>query len=84
MGAGTGVGEGEVLWRGGLPSIRALEILAARAERPLMVGSQTSRVGVLEWSLDSIGDPWPWAGLGPRLFLAGDVVGRLLGLLQLR
>ena len=70
MGAGMGVGKG-VRRMGGLPSTRALEILAARAERPLKEGFQTSRVGVLEWSLGSEGGPLPSVRLGPTLFLAG-------------
>ena len=83
MGVGTGVGEG-VLRMGGLPSTRALEILAARAERPLKEGFRTSRVGVLEWSLDGEGGPLPLVRLGPVLFLAGDGEGRSWGLPLLR
>ena len=84
MGAGMGVGGRRVHWREGLPSTRALEILAARAERPLKDGFRTSRVGVLEWSLDDEGGLEPWVRLGPMLFPAGDVVGRLPGLPLLR
>ena len=83
MGVGTGVGEG-VHQMGGLPSTRALEILAARAERLPKEGFRTSRVGVLEWSLDGEGGPLPLVRLGPTLFLAGDGEGKLLGLLLLR
>ena len=83
MGAGTRVGKG-VRWMEGLPSTRALEILAARAERPPKEGFWTSRVGVLEWSLDGEGGPLPLVGLGPMLFLAGDGEGRSQGLPLLR
>ena len=83
-GAGMGVGEGEVRRTEGLPSTRALAILEARAERPLMEGFRTSRVGVLEWSLDGEVGPSPSVVSGPRLFLAGDIVGRSQGLPLLR
>ena len=68
----------------GLPSTRARAILEARAERPPMEGFLTSRVEVLEWSLDGVGGPLPSVGLGLMLSLAGDVVGRLPALLLLR
>ena len=42
------MGEGEVRELGSLPSTRALEILAARADRPWREGFRMSRVGVLE------------------------------------
>ena len=84
MGLGIRVGSGEVCWRGGLPSTRALVILAARAKRLLREGFWMSRVGVLEWSLDGKGGPWPLVGLGLWLFLAGGVVGRSWGLPLLR
>ena len=80
MGGRTWTGGGEARWREGLSSIRALEILAAKVERLWRVGSLTSRVGVLEWSLDSGGGPWPWVGL----FLAGGIEERLWGLPLLR
>ena len=83
MGAGMGVGEGVCLLEG-LPSTRALEILAARAERPPKEGFWTSRVRVLEWSLDSKGGPLPLVELSPMLSLVGDGEGRLWGLLLLR
>ena len=83
MGVGMGVGEG-VHQMGGLPSTRALEILAAKAERLLKEGFRTSRVGVLEWSLDGKGGPLPLVELGPMLFLAGDGEERSWGLPLLR
>ena len=79
-----GVGEGEVRMTGGLPSTRALEIQAARAERPRMEGFQTSRGGVLEWSLASEGGSSPLVGSGLRLSPAGDIVGTSWGLPLLR
>ena len=79
-----GVGVGEVRWRGGLPSTRALEIRAARAERPQMEGFQMSKGGVPEWSLAGEGDPSPLVGLGLWLFLAGDVGEMSQGLPLLR
>ena len=49
-----------------------------------MVGFRTSKGEVPEWSLVGEGDPSPLIVLSPGLFLAGDGVGRLLGLLLLR
>ena len=59
-------------------------ILEARAERPLMEGFLTSRVGVPEWSLGGGEDPSPLVESGPVLFLVEGVVGRSLVLLLLR
>ena len=68
---------------GVLPSIRAPVIQAARPDKSWKVGFQTSKGGVLEWSLVGKGGPLPWAELGPWLFLAGDGVESLLVLLLL-
>ena len=84
IGVGMGVGEGDRRRLEGLPSTRALAILEARAERPLMEGFRTSRVGALEWLLGGEGDPSPLVESSPGLSLVGDVAGRLLVLPRLR
>ena len=76
--------EGVFLRWGGLPSTRALAILEARVERPLMEGFRTSKGGVPEWSLGGGEGPLPLVRLGLGLFLAEDVVGMLPALLLLR